>query len=377
MKLDLQTLSAIFAELTAVLGALLLFSWTLNRKVQALAWWGAAYLLVLTALGIVLLAGGKASINALLLGNCFLALAYGVLYGGCCVFNGRVATVQAVTAGVVLWCLASLLILDDANMRVIVVSAICAAYSGFSAWELARRARHPLASRAVAVGLLCCLVVFNIFRGTVGFSLALAFWMALPDERWSGPMAFAMATFMPTLAFVFLSMAKEQLEWEYKQAALVDSLTGIPNRRAFFEKASALVAQRTAVSCLLFDLDNFKAINDRFGHEAGDHVLVIFARILAEHLPRGVFARLGGEEFAAMVPLGGADAEALANGIRRAFSSVDKIAQGARIDVTVSAGCATGTDATVERLLREADSALYRAKAEGRNAVASFRSAEG
>ncbi|AWM87751.1 GGDEF domain-containing protein [Microvirga sp. 17 mud 1-3] len=377
MKLDLPTLSAVFAQLTAVLGALLLFSWTLNRRVQALAWWGATFLLVFCAMGLVLLAGGNKTADLLLVANCFLILSYGVLYTGCRVFNGRPVTMPSVVTGVILWCLASLVVLDNADARLAIVSAIGTTYAALSAWELLRYSRQPLTSQTFAVVLLSVLAVFNIFRGTLGFSLALAFWVDVPTPNWPGPVAFAMATFMPTLAFVFLSMAKEQLEWEYKHAAFADSLTGIPNRRAFFENAAVMIARRKApVSCLLFDLDDFKAINDRFGHEVGDQVLVIFGRILSEHCPRGVFARLGGEEFAALVPLDGLAAEELADRIRRAFSSVNTIAQGAKVAVTVSAGCATGVNVPVERLLREADIALYRAKDGGRNVVTSFKGAE-
>jgi diguanylate cyclase (GGDEF)-like protein len=173
-------------------------------------------------------------------------------------------------------------------------------------------------------------------------------------------------------------MAKEQLEYEYKRAALVDPLTGIPNRRAFFENASAVLPGiRTApVSCLLFDMDNFKNLNDRYGHEVGDHVLEIFGHVLSDHLPSGVFGRLGGEEFGAIVPLGNAEAEALAEKIRHSFASVGKIVRGLRVDVTVSVGCATSEHSTVQDLLHQADIALYQAKAQGRNVVASVRTGE-
>jgi diguanylate cyclase (GGDEF)-like protein len=230
----------------------------------------------------------------------------------------------------------------------------------------------------IAIFLLIGLVGFNVFRGTLGFSLAHAFWIDGFAQRWSAPMAIVIATFMPTLAFVFLSMAKEQLEYEYKRAALVDPLTGIPNRRAFFENASALLPGiRTApVSCLLFDMDNFKNLNDRYGHEVGDHVLEIFGHVLSDHLPSGVFGRLGGEEFGAIVPLGNAEAEALAEKIRHSFASVGKIVRGLRVDVTVSVGCATSGHSTVQDLLHQADIALYQAKAQGRNVVASVRTGE-
>ncbi|MBZ6076420.1 GGDEF domain-containing protein [Microvirga puerhi] len=376
MKLDLPTLSAVFSQITAVLGALLMFSWALNRKVQALAWWSIAFFLVLAAIGVVSLGHGMPSAPERLIANVALTLAYGMLYGGCRVFNGRKAKLPVVFAGAGLWCVAFWLIPDDINVRLALISAICTVYAAFSAWELWRHARQRLASQMIAVVLMISLVIFNVMRGSIGFSLAHALWLTGYAERWSSSMAMAVATFMPTLAFVFLSMAKEQIEYEHRQAALVDHLTGIPNRRAFLENAAALLSkQDNPVSCLLFDLDNFKSINDRFGHEVGDHVLVIFGSVLSDHLPQGVFGRLGGEEFAAMVTMEAPGAEALAERIRHSFFSVGKIVQGLRVEVTVSVGCATGACIPVQHLLREADIALYRAKAQGRNLVTSFKTA--
>lgn len=382
MNLDFPTLGIVFALNTAVLAILLLFSWALNRKVQALAWWGLAFFLVLSAMGIASLGQGTPSIATVLIATTSLALAYGALYGGCRAFNGRPVTRLSVLTGAIVWCIVFLVFTDAENVRFVFMSAMAAGYSALSAWELWRNARQRLASQLVAVTLLIGLVAFNVFRGMLGLSLGHVFWIDASLEPWSTPMAVMMAAFMamlmPALAFVFLSMAKEQLEYEYRQAALVDPLTRIPNRRAFFEKASPLLSrQRTGpVSCMLFDLDNFKNINDSYGHEVGDHVLEIFGRVLSDHLSHGAFGRLGGEEFGAIVPMGKAEAEALAEEIRHSFATVGKVVRGVRIEVTVSVGCATGTAFTVQELLRQADIALYRAKAEGRNMVASARGGE-
>lgn len=373
MSLDLPTLAAVFVQITAVLGALLLFSWALNRQVQALAWWGGAFFLVLTAIGVVSLGHGRPTPFILVIANSSLALAYGVLYAGCRIFNGRPAPLAFIFSGAAFWCFAFMFVGNNASARLAVMSGIAAVYAALSVWELWRYARQRLASQLIAIFLFVGLVVFNVVRGVLGFSLAQTFWLDGFAQRWSGAMAMALATFMPTLAFVFLSMAKEQLEYDHRRAALVDPLTGIPNRRAFFQNASALLSRprTTSVSCLLFDLDNFKNLNDRYGHDVGDHVLELFGNVLSKQLPNGVFGRIGGEEFGAMVPLGGADAVALAETIRQSFASVGKLVRGLRIEVTVSVGCATGESSTVQELLREADIALYQAKARGRNVVAS------
>jgi diguanylate cyclase (GGDEF)-like protein len=219
--------------------------------------------------------------------------------------------------------------------------------------------------------LLAGLAVFNFLRTLLGISLTSVPWIDSFARRWSSEMALFLVVFGPTLAFMFLSMAKERLKFEYKHAALVDSLTGVPNRRAFLQHASMLLGRLNSrpASCLVFDLDNFKSINDRYGHGAGDRVLTVFGRTLAEHLPRDSFGRLGGEEFAAILPVSAHDAASLADRIRHAFAAAGREALGTDEEVTVSIGCATVPRASAEDLLRRADRALYRAKESGRNLV--------
>ncbi|WP_230534331.1 GGDEF domain-containing protein [Microvirga roseola] len=177
--------------------------------------------------------------------------------------------------------------------------------------------------------------------------------------------------YVPGLAFVFLSMAKEKVEIEYKFAALVDPLTGVPNRRAFLENAQRLVrsAGHKPVSCLIFDLDRFKDLNDSFGHDIGDRVLHLFGEVLSRHLPAGSYGRLGGEEFSAVIALHRAEAEVVAQRIRADFSNAGKLVGGEPIMVTVSVGCSTAAGESPETLIQKADVALYQAKRSGRNSV--------
>ncbi|HEY0855167.1 MAG TPA: GGDEF domain-containing protein [Devosia sp.] len=156
-----------------------------------------------------------------------------------------------------------------------------------------------------------------------------------------------------------------------RRRALTDSLTGLMNRRALFDWADTLpVADGTAV--VMLDLDNFKAINDSFGHARGDDVLVRFADIVRANLrPEDRAARLGGEEFClvfqGMTP---AEASALAERIRGALEATPPLSR-AFGPPTVSAGVAIafGGDDTFDTLLRRADTALYEAKQDGRNRV--------
>ncbi|WP_380169882.1 putative bifunctional diguanylate cyclase/phosphodiesterase [Kineococcus sp. DHX-1] len=139
-----------------------------------------------------------------------------------------------------------------------------------------------------------------------------------------------------------------------RQEALTDELTGLANRRAF-DRALAVPAERRAL--LVLDVDRFKEVNDRFGHPAGDRLLVAVAGRLAGAVPPGaVLCRLGGDEFAVLVP--DADEPAAAElGLLLLRAAAD---DGRRTSVSV--GVATGGQLG-EELFRQADTAMYQAKA--------------
>jgi diguanylate cyclase (GGDEF)-like protein len=176
-------------------------------------------------------------------------------------------------------------------------------------------------------------------------------------------------------AFIVLVLAKERALRIQTEAALSDDLTGILNRRGFFAAAQEMIArhgrQREPVSLLVFDLDQFKSINDRFGHRVGDEALKVFAATAANTLRASdVFARFGGEEFVALLPGSLADASAAAERVRAAFQAAGQTIADCPCNATVSIGATSAAlCADIVTLLATADSALYRAKANGRNRV--------
>jgi len=158
--------------------------------------------------------------------------------------------------------------------------------------------------------------------------------------------------------------------------ARVDVLTGLLNRRAFYERAQGLwnVAQRRLrpLSLLMLDVDHFKSVNDRFGHAAGDNVLQRVAEILTTTCRSAdLIVRWGGEEFLLLLPETDLDeATRLAERLRRSIAAEVIELQGAKLSVTASFGvCQMRGESTLEQLIADTDQWLYRAKRAGRDRV--------
>ncbi|SFD67088.1 sensor domain-containing diguanylate cyclase [Massilia yuzhufengensis] len=166
-----------------------------------------------------------------------------------------------------------------------------------------------------------------------------------------------------------------------RREAFGDYLTGLANRRAFFEAAEQELQRSNAVprptAVIAIDADHFKAINDRHGHPGGDCVLQHLAAILGETFREvDVVARIGGEEFAVLLPSTDLPrAAVVAERLRSAVASEVVDFEGARIRYTVSAGVASLADGEggIDLLLKRADQALYAAKRAGRNRVERWR----
>ncbi|MCS0493651.1 GGDEF domain-containing protein [Ancylobacter sp. MQZ15Z-1] len=179
---------------------------------------------------------------------------------------------------------------------------------------------------------------------------------------------------VPGIGALTLALTQARQVRRHRQDAMTDSLTGLLNRRALFDMFGLRPLPReTAV--IVFDIDRFKSINDRHGHAVGDRVIALFAAALEMHLADGgAAARLGGEEFALVVPATTAEgslhtAEAVRESFQRLVNQLGLDGMGG----TASAGIAFGMThgAAFETVLSAADKALYAAKNAGRDCVMS------
>jgi diguanylate cyclase (GGDEF)-like protein len=168
---------------------------------------------------------------------------------------------------------------------------------------------------------------------------------------------------------------RRAFEEELERLALHDPLTGLPNRRLLVDRLGhairALDRDSAPVAVMYLDLDHFKRVNDTWGHDAGDELIKVAAQRLIDSIrPIDTAGRIGGDEFVLVCPKlqGVEDALGIAKRVSRAFDEPIDLGP-ATATLTISGGIALATESSDEpdRLLRDADQALYRAKAAGRD----------
>jgi diguanylate cyclase (GGDEF)-like protein len=382
MSLDIGTLFVIAICVTSLLGFFLLFAWMQDR-IQALAWWGAAYL-VGGVSGLIWRLGDAVSPPLpTSLPDVLLFIAVGMIWSAARLFHGRPVLWGSMCLGAVVWVASSSspAFVQSAASHLVVSSMIVATYAFLTAAELWRERRQSLIRRwpAMFVPMLHG-VIFLFPVGLAGLSLDGG--GRTLGTGWVAVYAIEVVLYVVGAAFIVLVLAKDRTVSQYKLAAATDPLTELLNRRGFFEAAAAIMANRRAnkapVCVLAFDLDHFKSINDRFGHNTGDETLHLFAAVVKRTLRAGdAIGRLGGEEFVAVLPSALSDAAAAAERVRKAFASASAVA-GKHATATVSIGVACGSAyAEVDAIIARADAALYLAKANGRNRVETSEEAVG
>jgi diguanylate cyclase (GGDEF)-like protein len=379
MNLDVNTLFLVTIYVEAILGLLLLFAWVQNTAIHAVAWWGFADLLRAASVVLFGMYGSVSDLISIDLANAILFTAFALTWTGARVFDHRRPRLILMFGGAVVWLVLCRIpgIANSWDLRVLLSSGIITAYTWAAAYEFWRGRSEPLVSRWPAIFMLFAHGSLYLLRTPFGAMLPWSTNNEVFESVWLTVLSFEALLFTIAIAFILLAMAKERTEHRHKTAALIDPLTGIANRRSFLQDGEAqLMRQATdprPTAVMLLDLDNFKSINDRFGHAVGDRVLQLFAQVGNGCVRRmDLFGRLGGEEFAALLVDTTRDrALAVAEQIRSSFAAATIEVEGKSVVATVSIGVVISHDAVLDlsALLAQADHALYRAKDNGRNRI--------
>lgn len=374
MELDYNSLLLAVGFSAAGLAVAILSGWLLARTEGFMVTWaGGLVLIVISVLTYSEYVQGGARATAAIAVS-LLVLAFATLYGAAVQFTRNeppFAAIARVGIPATLVCLVPgllgydgiALFFEDLCATLILI-AIAVEY-----WRGRREAPMPiygLATLYTATGLsfaLCGLMI--VLNGEARLSN--------PPSNWAENLSLLVCLIGLTgIGALSLALSQWRISVRHRQDALTDSLTGLLNRRAVFEIYGAAPVEADTV-VVVFDLDHFKSINDRFGHALGDEVLRRFAGTLLSHSRSDDrAARLGGEEFALVLPQTPlVMAVQMAELVRRRFAEESFAQDGVAIQCTVSAGVAEAGEAgrSFEAILDAADRALYLAKSGGRDRI--------
>ena len=378
MHFDLPTLLAADSFVTATVGVLLLMAAWQNRGPSAAVWWSWACICVATATSFLAFGPGLSDLASRMIVATLINTAGGLYLAAVWRAHHDRVPATVVVAGPVLWLLALVVprVYASPHLQFALFGLCGSIYSYAAAYVMWRGRAERLRARWPLLGLFVLDGCVNVV-GAVDALLGELSATALPPLTTGFGLIYFDAFLLAVGgAFFIVAMDRERRELQLATAADIDVLTGVSSRRAFMAKAGDLLAasQRRGGpwSLVAFDLDGFKSINDTHGHATGDLILQIFGEVSRSVLRASdLIGRLGGEEFAAVLPgTSPSAAYVIADRIRVAFAEACRHIDGNAVTATVSAGVATAhADSTVDTILRAADDELYRAKKTGRNRV--------
>jgi diguanylate cyclase (GGDEF)-like protein len=380
MELDTRTLFVVAVPAAFLFFAVQLAVWSARRNDPALAFWALANLVGGIGAVLIALRGTVPEIVSIALANALLVASLSLVWTGMRRFAGRELSLSLPLGfpllAFVLLGLAPL-VSENYVLRTGVTSVLLGIGNLAIALDLARdQRREHLRARTFLVWVFGLQGLFYFYRALQSPEL-------IRDSDILAPDAFQSLTLLLSnlklLAWNLgaLLMANERMHNRLHHAATCDALTNVLNRAGFREMGARQLQRsrddRRPVCVLLMDLDRFKSVNDRYGHDAGDRVLCAFAQCARGAIrPTDLLARFGGEEFCALLP-DADEAAALQIGerVRQEFAAIVTPAAGAEIRCTASIGVARIQipDETIHAALIRADAALYRAKASGRNRI--------
>lgn len=384
--IDVGTLLLVYQILAAMVLAFMVAGAWHARSLEALWLWTAGFAAVwvsqLIRLPIVELWGYRASLPVGHIGALLHAALLALGVRSFLRLRPRVWLVLLPTAAAAAASLASVYILRMRPGWSLAVTQIAAglllAASAYTALQAHRRSRHATL-RIMAVVLGISALVAAARGGTVVSALLFPIEATpLEVDRANAPWLLATLMLLVAQGFAILLLVNGAMQREVQALADLDPLTGLLNRRGLSTGVERLRQQISlgggpGLAVAVIDLDHFKAVNDHYGHDAGDQLLVGIARRLRSIVrPQDLVARFGGEEFVLVLHDVPPDMlESFAERVREAVSGVSVETEVRSITATISMGIATMLPSEgLSDAVRRADQALYRAKREGRNRIA-------
>lgn len=380
MQIDALSLMVPNGFTAAAAGLFVLITWLRWSRPASLGWWGGANLIYGIAIGSAAIGIMAGSAPLFMLGVALITLAPGMIWAGARRFESRPAPLWVVFSGLAVWLAgggtALLVGADHAVTGAMIAVLLWPGFLGAAVFELWRGRSEKLPP---LYWFIAVLVVHGaaFLTGAVHLMTgALGFMQAPSLVSVSGILHFESLLFSMGGAVSMIMLVREREAAQFKQTAQIDEVTGTLTCRAFFEAAERQ-AERcrhdgSPMSLIILDLDRFKHVNDTLGHTAGDRVLRGFCDTANRVLrPNDVIGRFGGEEIIVVLPNTSiAGGTAVAERIRVAFAKAFEFIEGQPLNATVSAGVAElGDGNSLEDALKRADTALYRAKQNGRNRV--------
>jgi diguanylate cyclase (GGDEF)-like protein len=377
MAIDSNTVLVFGLLVKLVLGGLFVVFWLRTRAAPWFGWWSASLLLG-SVTSIFYMVRGTEAIS-IGFGNAFLLASFACCWQGARAFDRRRILWVPVLVPRLAWLAACAWppFLTDVPLRIILSSSMIAPLLFMAAVEFWRGRAERLPSRWPVIAIFGSFAAFFAVR-IVLIPFAPFPFGALPMEAgWLGAFNLAMFSHTILLSVLLVSLSKERLELDQRTKAQTDPLTGALNRRALMTRGERLLtrhAHERKPMCLLFlDIDQFKSLNDRFGHSGGDDVLTGFVQLVNSCIrPTDFMFRTGGEEFCCLLPHTTTEqAYRVAERVRHQVEQTMMEVSGTLVRITASLGIAS-TDAfgyELDTLMRRADMAVYAAKRAGRNRV--------
>jgi len=382
MDLDVRTILVLFSVLSIMFAGLIVLAGSNTKHMMSVRQWSLACLCVGIGLGLCFFfkVASDASRLAVIIGCTFLGASIALQFNGIRVFKSQPSYLLPSLMFVMLVCISTTwfeLIQPSVSHRSISNAILFSSGYFACAYVLFRNVKPALKLVTYFTGSAFALLAsVLLIRAILIYQLPTSF--TLYSNIPMNPNSLVLGClFQLCVSFGFLLMLNRALVSEIAQVAARDNLTGAFNRRELETELRRLQSryQRTADTfcVMLIDIDNFKLINDNYGHLVGDEVLRRFARIVfASIRAEDYFARYGGDEFCILLPSTRLDeAMILANRLRQSYANTPHMINDEVIQSTISIGVteASSLGGGYDAIIALADKALYQAKNSGRNRV--------